>query len=150
MELEALAGRQGAQPLPFPMAREQGGTWLLDPVPLLVALGERRAAGVAVTELAARFHESVAAAADALAARIAAEAGTNTVALGGGCFQNALLTESLLRDLTPDFDVALPRAVPPGDGGIAFGQAVVANAVLQKGGHSCAWESPVASSTSTT
>ena len=135
MELEALAGRQGAQPLPFPMAREQGGTWLLDPVPLLVALGERRAAGVAVTELAARFHESVAAAADALAARIAAEAGTNTVALGGGCFQNARLLVSVRARLEArGMRVLVPRQLGPNDGGVSYGQAAVAAAMLSHEG----------------
>ncbi len=62
MELEALAGRRAAQPLPFPVNEEATGIWILDPVPLLVALGELLAAGADVRDLAAAFHESVAAA----------------------------------------------------------------------------------------
>jgi hydrogenase maturation protein HypF len=50
--------------------------------------------------------------------------------LTGGCFQNARLAEGLLRGLSGDFQVYLPGEIPPGDGGLALGQAVVADATL--------------------
>ena len=131
MELEALAGRRGAQPFPFPAAESEGGVWVLDPVPLLVALGEGRAAGVGMVELAARFHESVAAAADSLAARLAAQAGLRTVALGGGCFQNARLLVSLRTRLEArGLRVLVPRRLGPNDGAVSYGQAAVGAALL--------------------
>jgi hydrogenase maturation protein HypF len=46
--------------------------------------------------------------------------------LSGGCFQNARLAESVIAGLD---DVFINRDVPPGDGGVALGQAFVANAV---------------------
>jgi len=49
--------------------------------------------------------------------------------LSGGCFQNAVLADGVIRELTPDYAVHLHAQVPPGDGGIALGQAVVADAV---------------------
>jgi hydrogenase maturation protein HypF len=52
--------------------------------------------------------------------------------LTGGCFQNALLAERVLERLRPDFDVRLHGEVPPGDGGIALGQALVADAKLRE------------------
>ena len=123
MELEALAGRRPAQPLPFPG---------LDPVPLLAALGERAARGEAVADLAAVFHESVAAATDELAARVAADAGTRVVALGGGCFQNARLLASLRARLEArGLRVLVPTRLGPNDGAISYGQAAVAAAVLR-------------------
>ncbi len=131
MELEALAGRRSAQPLPFPAAEGSNGMWVLDPVPLLVALGELHAAGVETPELAARFHESVAAAADSVAARIAAQAGLQTIALGGGCFQNARLLVSLRARLEArGLRVLLPRQLSPNDGAVSYGQAAVAAALL--------------------
>jgi hydrogenase maturation protein HypF len=133
MELEALAGRRGAQPLPFPAAEDRDGLWVLDPVPLLIALGERRAAGVALPELAARFHESVAAATDGLAARLAAQAGLGTVALGGGCFQNVrLLTSVRARLEARGLRVLVPRVLSPNDGAVSYGQAAVAAALLRQ------------------
>jgi hydrogenase maturation protein HypF len=50
------------------------------------------------------------------------------VVLTGGCFQNARLTERLIALLSAAFPVLPHRQVPPGDGGIALGQAVVADA----------------------
>ncbi len=133
MELESLAGRRAAQPLPFPMDHGADGIWILDPLPLLVALGERRAAGIGVRELAARFHESVAAAADLVAARVAAAAGLSTVALAGGCFQNARLLVSVRARLEArGFRVLVPRRLSANDGAVSYGQAAVAAALLQQ------------------
>lgn len=133
MELEALAGTLPAQPLPFPVAGDDAAGWVLDPVPLLAALGERLLAGVPVEELAAAFHESVAAATNRLVAQLAATAGTSTVALGGGCFQNARLLVSLRRRLEcRGLRVLIPRRLGPNDGAISYGQAAVAAAVLRR------------------
>lgn len=132
MHLEALAGTRRAQPLPFPMAAADG-TWVLDPLPLLIALGEERAHGVSLRDLAARFHESVAAGADQLAARLAAEAGIGTVVLGGGCFQNARLLVSLRARLEArGLGVLVPRQLSPNDGAVSYGQAAVAAALLHR------------------
>ena len=51
--------------------------------------------------------------------------GTRTVALSGGVFMNRILTEAVTRLLTArGACVCLHRQTPPGDGGIALGQAV--------------------------
>ncbi len=133
MELEALAGTHRARPLPFPVAENGDGSWTLDPVPLLAALGERLAQGEHAADLAAAFHESVAAATDELAARIATAAGTRIVALGGGCFQNARLLVSLRARLAArGLRVLVPRRLGPNDGAVSYGQAAVAAAVLRR------------------
>ena len=56
--------------------------------------------------------------------------------LTGGCFQNPLLTERLLGELE-GFEVHLHRQVPAGDGGVALGQLLVADATLRRSS-SCA------------
>ena len=132
MQLEALAGSRRAQPLPFPMI-PRNGAWELDPLPLLIALGEQRQSGTAVHELAARFHESIAAGADELAARLAAEAGLRTIVLSGGCFQNARLLISLRARLEArGLRVLVPRQLSPNDGAVSYGQAAVAAALLRR------------------
>jgi hydrogenase maturation protein HypF len=60
--------------------------------------------------------------------------GRMPVVLTGGCFQNARLTESIVQQLGSAVQVVLHHSVPPGDGGLALGQAVVANAIVKAGG----------------
>ncbi|RBL86367.1 hypothetical protein DDE05_10835, partial [Streptomyces cavourensis] len=53
--------------------------------------------------------------------------GIATVALTGGVFCNALLTEGCSAGLEEDgFTVLRHRKVPPNDGGLALGQLMVA------------------------
>ncbi len=133
MELEALAGTRRAQPLPFPIVESGEGTWTLDPLPLLATLGGRLATGEFVADLAAAFHESVAAATDEVAARVAAAAGTRTVGLSGGCFQNARLLVSVRARLEArGLRVLVPRRLGPNDGAVSYGQAAVAAALLRR------------------
>jgi hydrogenase maturation protein HypF len=59
----------------------------------------------------------------------------NLVCLSGGTFQNAYLLGRLVPALREcGFEVYLNRKVPINDGGIALGQAAVANAIVQHGG----------------
>jgi hydrogenase maturation protein HypF len=132
MELEALAGTRHAAALPFPVSRHDEG-WVLDPVPLLAALGKRARAGHNVAELAAAFHESIAAGTAELVRRVADAEGLRTAALGGGVFQNARLLRSLEARLTAmHIEVLVPRHLSPNDGAVSYGQAAVAAARLRQ------------------
>ena len=129
MELESLAGSRVAEPLPFPVVSGSEGLRVLDPLPLLLALGDLVKRGEPVAKLAARFHESVARAAAALAVDLCREEGIRVVALGGGCFQNARLLTSVKSRLEESgLRVLIPRRLSPNDGAVSYGQAVVAAA----------------------
>ena len=55
----------------------------------------------------------------------------NKIALSGGVFQNKYLTEKaifLLKD--KGFKIFSQRKVPPNDGGISLGQAVIAGSIV--------------------
>ncbi len=81
MELQALAGDRVGAPLPFPCTRQDDGMRVLDPLPLLLSLATRLRLGDAPSDLAARFHESVALATAALAAELCLAEGVDTVAV---------------------------------------------------------------------
>jgi hydrogenase maturation protein HypF len=133
MELESLAGAQPAEPLTFPV-RETGDSLVLDPIPLLAALGEQRQRGVDPGLLAARFHASVASAAAEVAVAVADSAGIDVVALGGGSFQNARLLSGVRGRLEArGLRVLVPRQLGPNDGAISFGQAAIAASLLARG-----------------
>jgi hydrogenase maturation protein HypF len=110
---------------------EEGGLVQADLRPLVRAAVEDLVAGVGPGRVSARFHEGMAEAAAALVRRAAVAHGGLPVVLTGGCFQNARLAEGVRRRLQVDFDVRLHGEVPPGDGGIALGQALVADVVAR-------------------
>jgi hydrogenase maturation protein HypF len=133
MEMETLAGDLEGPELPFPVREGSGGSFEMDPLPLLAALGERKAAGHPVAELAAAFHDAVATVTGEAARRVAEARNLRQVALGGGVFQNARLLHATARRLREvGLDVLIPRLLSPNDGAISYGQAAVATAVLRK------------------
>jgi hydrogenase maturation protein HypF len=89
--------------------------------------------GVSAATISARFHNTIAAATvDVVRAALEAK-GDMPVVFGGGCFQNARLAESIANPLREHARVFMNHEIPPGDGGIALGQAFIANARLRAG-----------------
>jgi len=107
-----------AEPYPWRTAGD-----VIDLLPAVRALVADRLSGVSPAGAAARFQAALA---DAVASA-ALVAGGDTVALGGGAFQNPSLLERV-RDRLEQAGrrVLIPRQAPPGDGGLSLGQAVVA------------------------
>ena len=118
--LEGAARENAEPPEPYPLRLLDGPPIVLDWEPWLCGIREDAARGRAVTAIAARFHETLAAAIVAVAQRI----GVAQIVLSGGCFQNPLLSQrtvTLLR--AAGFRPYWNQRVPPNDGGIAVGQA---------------------------
>jgi hydrogenase maturation protein HypF len=81
--------------------------------------------------IAAAFHNTVAAVVVDVCRRLRAAERLNRVCLSGGTFQNLYLLERAVGGLRSNgFEVFLHSQVPPNDGGISLGQAVIANAML--------------------
>lgn len=132
LALESAAGARHARPFTARIVRA-GGLWVYDPSPTLSDLLERQASGEAVAELAAAFHVTIAIATAELVGRAVQEGAPRTVCLAGGCFVNRrLLTDVRRRLRAQGLRVLTASAVPLGDGGISYGQAVVAAARLAK------------------
>ncbi len=126
------AASEGDVP-PYPFEIDASSTPVsIDLRPTTLALVEEILAGRPAAAVSARFHATlVRATADAVRAA-ASVTGRLPVVLTGGCFQNARLAEGLVASLGGTFGVYLHRRVPPGDGGIALGQALVADAVARR------------------
>ena len=116
IELEHLAGDTAAHPYAWRFG---------DGADLVGRVHDDFADGRPPAEIAAAFHETVAAA----AATLCAENGSpqSIVALSGGTFQNLrLLAGTRTRLEQHGFRVLTHRLVPPNDAGISYGQAAVA------------------------
>jgi hydrogenase maturation protein HypF len=121
--LEQLARRAPpAEPYPFPFIGNE-----LVFRPLLRAVAHDRVRGRDVREIARAFQQGVAQGLRDALDVIAHTHKLDTVVLSGGVFQNELLLEDLKSLLTgSSLQVWTNHAVPPNDGGISLGQAVLA------------------------
>jgi hydrogenase maturation protein HypF len=133
--LEALASRAGNSLEPWPglAIEDRDGGLLLPSSRLLVEVARRVAGGEAPASVASGFHATFCHLAADLTAR-ASDGERGVVALGGGCMVNRILSAGLagrLEDL--GFEVRLPRDVPPGDGGLSYGQAVIGAVASARG-----------------
>ena len=116
----------------YPFGIDSRGSVLqLDLRPMVRALIEEHLVGVPAGRLAAKFHDTLAHATASVVGMVRERAGRFPVVLTGGCFQNARLAEGLKAALEPECKVYLHRQVPPGDGGIALGQVMVADATTR-------------------
>lgn len=96
---------------------------ILDWEPMIRAIIADRSIGIPTGEIAARFHRTLA----AMIVNVARASGLERVALTGGCFQNAKLTQMAIDGLTSaGFRPYVHQRFPPNDGGIALGQIAAA------------------------
>ena len=132
--LEAAAAAEAPAALPWRLT-EVDGLWVYDCAVTLGALLAGTAAGEPVGRLAAAFHRTIVEVTVALCERAAERTGVRTVCLSGGCLQNGILATDLPRALAAaGLDARLNREIPAGDGGISYGQAVIAAARMGKEG----------------
>lgn len=117
------------------MPQPAANGWSIDPagqldmLPLLALLASERNAehGAAV------FHATLVAALTDWVAQAAQRTGIQTIACGGGCFFNKLLSAGLREQFDgTDMKVIMPKLVLPGDTAIALGQIWVAVQLLNQ------------------
>ncbi len=126
VELEAVTDADEKQAYRFDMNADAG---TIEAAPVLRAVVNDWRAAVPAPVIAGRFHNAVASMIHAVCVRLAQQTGLREVALSGGVFQNVTLLEKTLPLLlTAGFTVYTHRLVPPNDGGLALGQAVIAAA----------------------
>lgn len=99
----------------------------VNPIPAFRSIVQDLRIDVATAKVAARFHNGVADMTLQVCQSIRRQAGISDVVLSGGVWQNLTLLKATLARLRADgFQVYIHKLVPPNDGGLALGQAVVA------------------------
>jgi hydrogenase maturation protein HypF len=132
IELENLAAEKVADGYRFEIEQAAGCPLVFHPAPVVRAVVADVRGGVPLPVISARFHNAVALLIRDLCLLLREREGLERVALSGGVFQNVTLLEEAERLLADaGFAVLTHRLVPPNDGGIALGQAVIANVKCQ-------------------
>jgi hydrogenase maturation protein HypF len=128
IQLEAIALAGLDAQYPFEIAERDA--WEIDLRPAIESIVRDVLAGRPAGHIAALFHNTVAAIVVEVCRRLGAAERLGRVCLSGGTFQNLYLLERTVAGLrSAGFEVFLHAKVPPNDGGISLGQAVIANAV---------------------
>ena len=133
--LESLAVRASGAAEPWPEVElvEGASGPLMPSAGLLTATARRVAASEEPAYVAAGFHTTFCRLAVEITRAVAPQDGC-VVALGGGCLVNRLIASGIADALGAiGHEVLLPRAVPPGDGGLAYGQAAIASVAAALG-----------------
>jgi len=126
IELEAACDPTERGCYPMPLERD-GELTVIDPRETIRALSADLEDGVAVGTVASRFHAALGAATVKALALAAFSEGSELIVLSGGVFQNRRLLEAVLGGLhAVGLRTIIPERLPVGDGGISYGQAVVA------------------------
>jgi hydrogenase maturation protein HypF len=126
----SVHGEDDTYPIPLITQNETPRRWIADWRPMIKLMADDLRHGIERSRIAYRFHRSLA----ELIGQAAERVGVRQVVLTGGCFQNVLLADLARARLESAGFVALThREVPPNDGGLALGQAVIAATQLRAG-----------------
>lgn len=130
MELEMLVAGQSDQVYEYEWMT--GRPHLIPTRPIIQGIVRDIKNKVAVSVISSRFHATLVRLFTDLCVVIREERQLDRVVLSGGVFQNAILLSGLIHRLeNQHFRVYTHQQVPPNDGGISLGQAVVAAANLK-------------------
>ena len=122
IEFEALADPDEQSAYPLEIAGAQ-----INAAPAVAAMLEDIRRQVPVATISARFHNGIAAAVAISTDLVRQQTGLADVVLSGGVWQNITLLRRTLSLLNARrFQVYIHSEVPPNDGGLALGQAVIA------------------------
>ena len=132
-QITVTPAKAGVQPPPW-IPASAGMTTQLDLLPLLARLADEPDARHGAAHASAIFHATLAQALADWTLLAAESQGLDTVALGGGCFLNHILSRNLAAQLAQrGLAVLEARQIPPNDGGLSLGQAWVAIRSLSRG-----------------
>jgi hydrogenase maturation protein HypF len=132
IELENIAANDLREAYPFEISASDCAE--IDMRPAIRAIVSDVQRGRCASAIAAAFHNTLAAAIVEICRRVRSSDGLHRVCLSGGVFQNFYLLERAVTGLrSAGFEVCLHSKVPPNDGGISLGQAVIANQLLSEG-----------------
>jgi hydrogenase maturation protein HypF len=129
IELETRADRKQTGYYVYNINKNDN-VWIMDVFPMWQEMVADIKKSIPVEVMSQKFHLSLVHMFTEALVKLRDETGLNRVVLSGGVFHNQILLEGLMRNLTSrGFSAYQHQQVPPGDGGISLGQAIIASEV---------------------
>ncbi|MEA4926059.1 MAG: carbamoyltransferase HypF [Syntrophomonadaceae bacterium] len=129
VELESLADPGISAKYNFNLTKPKQ-QWIMDVMPMWDELLRDLKNGIGIGAISQKFHLTLVEMFVRALCRVRDECGLTRVVLSGGVFHNQILLLKLINYLTEQgFTVYQHQLVPPGDGGISLGQAIIGSEV---------------------
>ncbi|MEO0293001.1 MAG: carbamoyltransferase HypF [candidate division WOR-3 bacterium] len=125
IELEMIANEEEENEYAINIEKE-GNFYIIDPLPIIRGIVEDIIRKISPNLISSRFHQSLVKMILKVSILLREETGINKVCLSGGVFQNTVLRGRVTKELKREgFEVFNHREIPPNDGGISSGQAII-------------------------
>ena len=122
MELEAFCDPEIDGSYPYEIQQNT-----ISVKPIIQAIIKDYLNGTQTSVISSRFHNTIATIVIDLALSLRNQYGINTIALSGGVWQNTVLLNKTIHQLkAANFNPLIHHKIPPNDGGISLGQAIIA------------------------
>jgi hydrogenase maturation protein HypF len=132
MLLEAAAQEEGDEQYEVVLRRDTV-PWTIDTRAMISRIAQDVSSGRSPRAVSRGFHNAMAVTIASVCGAIRERNGLDKVCLSGGSFQNFTLLAQAVTLLRKDgFEVFLHSLVPPNDGGLSLGQAVIAANFLER------------------
>ncbi|MDS0527531.1 carbamoyltransferase HypF [Clostridium sp. SHJSY1] len=130
IELESLIKNEGyKKSYNYNINIDKG--YVVEPYEIILGIMKDKVRNISDGVIATKFHNTIIKFAKEICNLIRKDRGINEVALSGGVFQNKYLLNGLIEELkSSQFIVYTNKLIPSNDGGIALGQIIIANEIL--------------------
>jgi hydrogenase maturation protein HypF len=131
IELETIASQKSLDFYDYDIAQGEG--YIVKTEKIIAGIIKDKFIGEQSCIISDKFHNTIIKFSKEICKLIREDTGINEVALSGGVFQNSYLLKNLINELENEkFIVYTNKLIPTNDGGVALGQIIIANEILNK------------------
>lgn len=131
IEVENIASKKSLNFYDYDIDQRNGYVLKLEKI--IAGIIKDKLLGEEVCFISDKFHNTIIKFSKEICKLIRKDTGINEVALSGGVFQNSYLLKNMINELKNEkFVVYTNKLIPTNDSGIALGQIVIANEILNK------------------
>ncbi len=130
IELEAISEMDIEESYTYKVIKQD--MYIIEPYEIIIEALNDKIKGVSAKIIASKFQNTIVNLTVSICLRIREDSGINEVVLSGGVFQNSFLLEKICCNLKKNnFEVYTHKDLPSNDGGVAIGQMIIANAIIE-------------------